>query len=68
MKTFKGIQKNSANFLFVCNHCITNREKTEAATLKEQMAEVVASVSKLAKEVSELKTARSETVVEDHVA
>ena len=65
VNTFKGIQKNSSNFLFICDHCITNRENTEAAALKEHMAEVVASVSRLAKEVSELKTARSEPTVEE---
>ena len=60
VKSFKATQKNNANFVFICDRCITNRENTEAASLKEQMAEVVASVSKLTKEVAELKKERSE--------
>ena len=68
VKSFKGL-RNNINFFFVCDHCITNRENTEASSLKQQMAEVVASVSRLAKEVSDLKKEGSgQTSVEVPVA
>ena len=51
LKSFEGMKVNN-NFIFVCDHCITSRENKEASTLKDQMAEVVASVALLAKEVS----------------
>ena len=65
VKSFKTEQNKGNNFFFICNPCITNRETTEAATLKEQMAEVIASVSKLTKEVAELKTEKRKLNVRD---
>ena len=53
LNSFKAVK--CANYVFVCDHCLTTRETIEASSCKDQLAEVVAYVSKLAKEVSELK-------------
>ena len=58
LKHYNGL-RNKSNFLFVCNHCVTDRENREASTLKDQMADVVAAVERLSKEVSELKGSRN---------
>ena len=57
IKTYKGL-KNKENLLFVCDHCLTSRENVEASTLKQQMAEVVKSVTRLTREVAELERCR----------
>ena len=53
VKSFVSLK--STNFVFVCDHCQTDRENTEASTLKEQMAKVVAAVANLSKDVADLK-------------
>ena len=53
LKSFKAVKCD--NYVFVCDHCLTTRETVEASSCKEQLAEVVEAVKKLANEVSELK-------------
>ena len=57
INNFKGLAKNKF-FFFICEHCQTGHEQTEASTIKEQMAEVVKAVTVLSKEVSDLKAAK----------
>lgn len=54
LNAFKKLQNNDS-FWFVCPHCVTDRENTEASTLKDQMAEVVKAVAQLTREVTDLK-------------
>ena len=54
LKSFKGL-KNKANFMFVCDHCVTRRENNEASSTKEQLAAVVQALALLTLEVKALK-------------
>ena len=53
LKSFKGAR---GNFKWSCNHCVTHNENTEASSLKQQMANVVAAVAELTKEVTAMKS------------
>ena len=53
LKSYKGLQNNSS-FVFVCPTCMTTQENVAASTMKQQLAEVVAAVALLTKEVKEL--------------
>ena len=59
LKSFKGLQNNSS-FVFICPTCITTQENVAASTMKDQLAEVVAAVAQLSKEVRELKSEKIE--------
>ena len=50
---FKNFKK--ANFVFICDPCLTTHEQVAASSTKEQLAAVVAAVAKLSNEVAELK-------------
>ena len=51
-------RNNTNNFPFMCDHCLTRRENNEASSLKEQLAEVVKSISVLTKEVQAIKQSK----------
>ena len=55
VQQFKALAQAKPFFKFVCPHCQTAEENVAASTMKEQMAELVAVVDKLVKEVNELK-------------
>ena len=59
LKNFKGLQNNPC-FVFVCPTCVTISEHVAASTMKQQLAEVIAAVAQLTKEVQELRSEKSE--------
>ena len=64
-KTFLGnFLKQSKNFLFVCDPCLTRRELLQASDLKEQIAELTSTVSTLAKEFKAFKSEQATQSIE----
>ena len=62
LSAFKKLKNNDC-FVFICPHCKTQRENTEASTLQQQMSQVLAAVALLSNEVAQMKGRRVDTEV-----
>ena len=59
-RTFLGnFKKQKPNFVFVCDSCLTRKEQNMASDLKDQIAQLTATVSTLASEFKSFKTEQS---------
>ena len=58
LKKFKEVRVR--NFMFVCDHCLTQRENKQASLMKDQISELTNTVSTLVKEFSAFKREQSE--------
>ena len=58
VNAFKKLRNND-NFVFICPHCKTERETTEASTMQQQMVNVLKAVDRLTKEVADLKNEKN---------
>ena len=61
VNAFKKLRNNDC-FVFICPHCKTERETTEASTVQQQMVEVLKAVDKLTKEVADLRNEKTVAV------
>ena len=67
VSAFNKLKHNDC-FVFICPHCRTQRENTEASTLKQQMSEVLAAVATLSKEIAQMKERTGDTKVSDETS